>query len=453
MKKSHVHAWDFDFLEIFCYCGETIDSIFMTKQQNAEIMAPVGSFASLSAAINAGADSVYFGVTQLNMRAQAAANMSIDDIEKIVHIAHDANVKVYLVVNTLLYDHDIGVMRKIIDTAKECDVDAIIAFDFACVNYCNDVGIPVHISVQFSVSNYESVKFFAQFTNRVVLARELNLDQIKTIHGKIQEEGLHGREGRLMEIEAFAHGALCIAQSGRCYMSLYNYNTSANRGACRQNCRMKYTVTDTDTGKEMIIDNNYILSAADICTIDFLDKVLDAGVQVLKIEGRGRSPEYVDTVVRTYKKALKDIAESNYTRERIAEYLSDLATVFNRKLSHGNYYLGKEIGAYCDVYGSKATEEKEYIGHVRHYFPKPSVAEVKIDAGAFTVGDRFMFIGATTGVMKGTVKELRIDEKRVDHVNKGAIVTFHVPGRVRINDKLYLIKDRTRYQNGTKCSQ
>lgn len=416
--------------------------------QMAEVMAPVGSFASLAAAINAGADSVYFGVTQLNMRARAADNMTIDDLGEVARIAQKNSVKTYLVVNTLLYDHDVLMMQKIVDAAKASHIDAIIAFDFACVNYCNAVKMPVHISVQFSISNYETVKFFAQFTNRVVLARELNLEQIKSIHQKILAEQLMGNEGRLMEIEAFAHGALCIAQSGRCYMSLYAHNASANRGACRQNCRMKYKVTDVDTGKEMVIDNQYVMSAADICTIDFLDKVLDAGVQVLKIEGRGRSPEYVSTVVRTYKKALADIAQGTYIKEKIDEYYTDLEKVFNRKLSHGNYYLGKEIGAYCDVYGSRATHHKEFVGHVLHYYRKPSVAEVSIDAGQIAVGDEVIFIGATTGAMEMIVQTMRRDDVAVERANKKDVVTFVVPERVRINDKIYVVKKREKFQNG-----
>lgn len=419
----------------------------MIDPQKAEVMAPVGSFESLAAAINAGADSVYFGVTQLNMRARAADNMTIEDLEEVARIARKSGVKTYLAVNTILYDHDVTVMKKIINAAKKSGIDAIIAYDFACVNYCNAIVMPVHMSVQFSISNYETVKFFAQFTNRIVLARELNLDQIKNIHHKICEEKLMGNEGRLMEIEAFAHGALCIAQSGRCYMSLYAYNASANRGACRQNCRMQYKVTDVDTGKEMVIDNHYVMSAADICTIDFLDKVLDAGVQVLKIEGRGRSPEYVATVVRTYKKALADIAQGTYTQEKIHTYYHDLEKVFNRKLSHGNYYLGKEIGAYCDVYGSRATHTKEFVGHVVHYYKKPSVAEVCIDAGQVNVGDEVIFIGATTGALEVKIQELRRDNEIIQTAQKKDIVTFVVSDRVRINDKMYVVKKRTQYQN------
>ena len=414
----------------------------MIDPQRAEIMAPAGSYESLRAAIDAGADSIYFGVTQLNMRAKAAANFTLADLAKIAQICHDEGVLAYLAVNTLLYDHDITIMKKIVDAAKANAIDAIIAFDFATVNYCNEVGVPVHMSVQFSISNYETVKFFAQMTNRVVLARELTLDQIKDIHTRIVEEQLMGNEGRLMEIEAFIHGALCVAQSGRCQMSLYTDNASANRGACRQNCRKKYKVTDVETGKELVIDNHYVMSAADICTIDFLDKILDSGIQVLKIEGRGRSPEYVATVVRTYKQALADIAAGTYTPERIASYYADLEKVFNRGLSKGNYYLGKELGAYSDTYGSKAKEEKEYVARVTHYFPKAGVAEVVLDSGTLHASQEVYIIGATTGVLRVRVDELRVDEQTVPRAIKGDSVTFTVPARVRINDKVYLIKER-----------
>ncbi|PID52561.1 MAG: collagenase-like protease [Candidatus Moraniibacteriota bacterium] len=419
----------------------------MISLDKAEIMAPVGSFESLAASIHAGADSVYFGVTQLNMRAKAAHNMTLTDLDKIAQIAHDSGVKTYLVVNTLLYDHDTVVMRKIVDTAKASDIDAIIAFDFACVNYCNLIKMPVHMSVQFSISNYETVEFFARHTNRVVLARELNLEQIRAIYHQITQNQLMGNEGRLMEIEAFAHGALCVAQSGRCWMSLYTDNSSANRGACRQNCRAKYKITDVDTGNELVVDNHYILSAADICTIDILDQLLQSGVQVLKIEGRGRSPEYVSTVVKTYKKALVDIEKGEYTKEKVKEYMKDLEKVFNRKLSHGNYYLGKEIGAYSDVYGSRATHEKEFIGRVVHYFPKVNVAEIKIDTGEIKKGDNFLFIGATTGTLEGKITELHVDGKTSECASRGDLITFKVSDRVRINDKLYIVKKKNKYQN------
>lgn len=410
--------------------------------QSVEVMAPVGSFAALAAAIHAGADSVYFGVTQLNMRARAADNMRIEDIADVVERAHAARVLAYVVVNTLLYDHDMIMMRRIVDAAQAAGADAVIAADIACIAYCNEIGMSVHISVQQSIANYETVAFFAQYTNRVVLARELNLDQIAAIARAIRDHRLMGREGRLMEIEVFAHGALCVAQSGRCAMSLYHHNASANRGACRQTCRMPYKVTNLETGKELVVDNHYVMSAADICTIDFLDLVIAAGVHVLKIEGRGRPPEYVDTVVRTYKKALSDLENDTYTKDAIATYMTDLATVFNRTLSHGNYFLGREVGAYSRVYGSRATQRKQYCARVVHYYRKAGVAEVLVEAGTLTDGDTVIIIGATTGVLRLTVRDMRVDEALVTTATRGTSVTLKVPSRVRIADRLYVLCER-----------
>lgn len=412
-----------------------------------EIMAPAGSFESLEAAIKAGADSVYFGVTQLNMRARASANFTIEDMGEIVARAKKANVLTYLVVNTLLYDHDMDIVRRLINAAKECGVDAIIAFDFAAMNYCNEIGMPVHATIQFSISNYEAVKFFSKMTNRVVLARELTLDQIKAIHNKIVEENLIGNEGRLMEIEVFGHGALCVAQSGRCWMSLYTQNASANRGACLQNCRHAYKVTDISNGKELILDNQYVMSAADICTIDFLNKFVDAGASVLKIEGRGRAPEYVYTVVSTYKKALKDIEEGNYTKEKIDGYFKDLETVFNRKLSHGNFFLGKEVGEYSDTYGSAATEEKTYKGKVTNYFSKQGVAEISLDAGELKKGEKILFTGEKTGVVFGVVDEIRIDDKAVELAPQKSVISIKVNEKVRKNDLFYTVAKKIKLQD------
>lgn len=406
-------------------------------------MAPSGSFESLASAIKGGCNSVYFGVTQLNMRARAAANLTLADLAEVAEICQEKNVKTYLAVNTLLYDHDTRIMRKLIDTAKANHIDAIIAFDFATIQYCNEVGIPVHISVQFSVSNFESLKFFARMTNRVVLARELTLDQIRAIYDRIQQEKLVGREGRLMEIEAFVHGALCVAQSGRCFMSGYTDNASANRGACLQNCRKEYKVTDMETGKELILDNHYVMSASDICTIDFLDELLKAGVQTWKIEGRGRSPEYVYTVTKTYRQALTDIENGTYTKEKIAEYFTSLKTVYHRGLSKGNYYLGKELDAYSDVHGSQATKEKIFVGTIKKYFAKIGIAEIIIDAGTLSVGDEIRILGATTGVYEGKIDELRsANMKPLQSGKKGEIVTFPVTERVRLNDTVYIWKDK-----------
>jgi putative protease len=302
--------------------------------------------------------------------------------------------------------------------------------------------------VQFSVSNYESLKFFASMTNRVVLARELTLDQMRAIYERIEHEQLLGREGRLMEIEAFVHGALCVAQSGRCFMSAYTDNASANRGACLQNCRGQYKVTDMETGKELVLDNHYVMSAADICTIDFLDELLKSGVQTWKIEGRGRSPEYVYTVTKTYRQALRDIENGEYTKEKIAQYYEDLKTVYHRGLSKGNYYLGKELDAYSDVYGSQATKEKIFVGTVKKYFAKIGVAEMMIDAGTLTQGDEIRILGTTTGVYEGIVGELRAaDMTLITSGKKGDVVTFPVTERVRVNDKVYRWQDRGAISN------
>lgn len=420
---------------------------FLVQPNEAEIMAPVGSYESLAAAINAGADSIYFGITQLNMRAKAANNLTINDLKEVAKRCHEAGITTYLTVNTLLYEHDLTIMRKIVDAAKENGIDAIIASDFAALQYCNEIGMPVHISTQLSISNYESVKFFAKMTNRVVLARELTLDQIKEIALKIREDQLMGNEGKLMEIEVFVHGALCVAQSGRCYMSLYTYNSSANRGACKQNCRAKYKVTDVDTGKELIIDNQYVMSAADICTIDFVDQLLEAGVKVFKIEGRGRSPEYVDTVVRVYKQALRDIAEGTYTQEKIEGYFEQLKEVYNRGLSKGNFYLGKELGEYSNVYGSQATKEKVYIGRVSHYYTDAKIVEVTVETGEVRVGDAFSITGVTTGAYRDTIRELRVNGEPAEIAKKGNLLTFPVTEYLRINDKMYLVVDREEMQD------
>lgn len=417
----------------------------MITPKQAEIMAPAGSFESLRAAIQGGCDSIYFGVTQLNMRSRAADNLTLVDLKEVANICHAKQVKAYLAVNTLLYDHDTKLMKKIVDAAKENGIDAIIGFDFATLQYCNEIKMPVHVSVQFSVSNYESLKFFASLTNRVVLARELTLDQICAIATKIREEHLLGNEGRLMEIEAFVHGALCVAQSGRCFMSLYTDNASANRGACRQNCRRAYKVTDVETGKELVIDNQYVMSAADICMIDRVPELLAAGVQVWKIEGRGRAPEYVEIVTRAYKQALLDVANGTYTKEKIAEYFEDLKTVYNRDLSHGNYYLGQELGAYSDVHGSKATKEKVAIGVVKKYYAKVGVAEILLDAGELTIGDEIKILGSTTGVYSAKIDALRAaDQSLIEIGRKGEIVTFPVTERVRENDRVYRWQDAKR---------
>lgn len=415
----------------------------MITPEEAEIMSPAGSMESLRAAIQAGCDSIYFGVTQLNMRARAADNMTLDDIKSVADICHEAQVKAYLVVNTLLYDHDTILMKKIVDAAKTNGVDAIIGFDFATLQYCNEVHMPVHVSVQFSVSNYESLKFFAPLTNRVVLARELTLDQIKAIATKIREEQLMGNEGRLMEIEAFVHGALCVAQSGRCFMSIYTDNASANRGACKQNCRRAYKVTDMETGQELVVDNQFVLSAADICMIDKIPDLLAAGIQVFKIEGRGRAPEYVEIVTRAYKQALLDVANGTYTKEKIETYFEQLKTVYNRGQSHGNYYLGQEQDAYSNTKGSQATKEKIALGVVTNYYAQAGVAEIELQSAPLAVGDEIKIIGQTTGVYSMVVVEMRdTAQSSIADAKKGERITIPVSERVRLNDQVYLWVDK-----------
>lgn len=415
----------------------------MIRPEDAEIMAPVGSLESLAAAIQGGCDSVYFGVAQLNMRARAADNFGVEDMAEVVGICRGAGVKAYLALNTLLFDHDVRVMRTIVDAAKRHGVDVIIGFDFATIRYCNEIGMPVHISVQFSVSNYESLAFFSAWTNRVVLARELTLDQIRTIYERIRTESLMGREGRLMEIEAFAHGALCVAQSGRCFMSQYTDNASANRGACRQNCRREYRVTDVETGQELVLKDRFVMSAADICTIGFVDELLRCGISVLKIEGRGRSPEYVHTVVRAYKDALLAIREGRYDEEFVRDATARLEEVYNRKLSHGNYYLGFKTGEYSSVRGSLGTKKKEYVAKVTNYYARQGVVQIEMEAGKIAEDDEFLIIGTTTGVCRGRIGDLRgFDGANVGVLHKGEIGTFRVGSRVRRNDRMYLWKER-----------
>lgn len=406
-------------------------------------MSPAGSFESLAAAIKGGCHSVYFGVTQLNMRARAAANLTLADLPEFMRLCREKNVKAYLALNTLLYDHDVTVMRSLVDAACAQGVHAVIAFDFATIQYCNEVGMPVHVSVQFSVSNYESLAFFATMTNRVVLARELTIEQIRAIHERIEKEQLIGKEGRLMEIEAFVHGALCVAQSGRCFMSLYTDNASANRGACLQNCRKQYLVTDVETGKELVVDNQYVMSAADICTIDFLPELIASGIGVWKIEGRGRSPEYVYTVTKTYREALQDIIRGEYTKEKVKKYLECLRTVYHRGLSHGNYYLGRELEAYSHTYGSQAEKEKKFVGTVKKYFSRAGVAEMMMEAGEIALHDEIRIMGITTGVYEGKIESLRNGGAvSVQKAIKGETITFPVTERVRVNDKVYIWKDR-----------
>ena len=407
------------------------------KRSDIEIMAPVGSYEALAAAIQTGADSVYFGVGKLNMRSASAANFTLDDLARIVRTAHDAGVKTYLTVNTVVYEDEIRTVHEVIDRARREGVDAIIATDMAAILYARRIGQEVHISTQSNISNSEAVRFFAQWADTVVLARELTLEQVAAIHREIVENDIRGPRGELVEIEMFAHGALCMSISGKCYLSLYETNCSANRGACRQLCRRKYTVRDKETGAELDIDGQYVLSPKDLCTVDFLDKMIAAGVRVLKIEGRARGAEYVKRVVETYDEALRTIEAGTYTPEAAAAYKERLATVFNRGFWEG-YYAGRPVVEHSPAYGSSATSRKVYVGKVTNFYKKISVAEVLVEASPLAVGDDIFFMGSTTGVAEQHLEELHgPDGSDVARVVQGQLCAIRTPGLVRRGDQLY----------------
>ncbi len=410
------------------------------KREEIEIMAPVGSFESLAAAIHAGADSVYFGIEQLNMRAKSTNNFSTEDLKEIVKQCNENNVKSYLTVNTVIYDYDINLMKKIIDTAKDAGVSALIASDQAVINYASSQGVEVHISTQVNVSNIETLKFYSHFADVMVLARELSLKQVKKITETIEKEQIKGPSGNLIRIEIFAHGALCMAVSGKCYLSLHEQNSSANRGACLQTCRKSYIVTEKETGFELEIDNEYIMSPKDLMTVNFIDKVLDAGVKVLKIEGRARPAEYVKITVECYREAVDAVYENTYTEEKINNWINRLSTVFNRGFWDG-YYLGRKLGEWSKDYGSKATKQKNFVGKVTNCFKKIKIGEFLIQSGELNTGDEIMITGPTTGVLQMTVKELRFDENPVNKVIKGQTISMPVDDIVRRNDKLYKLID------------
>jgi len=405
-----------------------------------EVMAPVGSYEALSAAIKAGADSIYFGIEQLNMRARSSINFTLDDLQKISDICRGNNVKSYITLNTIMYDHDLQLMRSIVDKAKECDISAVIASDHAVMNYARKIGVPVHISTQANVSNIETVEFYSAYADVMVLARELSLKQVAEITREIKRREITGPNGGLVKIEIFAHGALCMAVSGKCYLSLHAHYSSANRGACAQDCRKEYIVTEKEEGTEFLIDNEYIMSAKDLCTIDFLDKIIDAGVKVIKIEGRGRSADYVYTTTKCYREAVDSIAEGTYTAEKINKWKEELATVYNRGFWEG-YYLGRKMGEWSDTYGSKATKRKVFIGKGVNYFKKLSVGEFILETRSLKVGDEVLITGPTTGVIKTNVKELRLDDKPVDQVGKGDNFSMPIDEIIRPSDKLYRLED------------
>lgn len=402
-------------------------------------MAPVGSRESLAAAIQAGADSIYFGIGQLNMRSHSANHFTIDDLKEIAATCHEHGMKSYLTVNTIIYGEDLETMRQIIDAAHEAKVSAVIASDVAVMTYCRQVGVEVHLSTQLNISNIEALKFYAQFADVVVLARELNMDQVAEIYRQIEEQQVRGPKGELVRIEMFCHGALCMAVSGKCYMSLQNTSRSANRGECMQLCRRSYTVTDNETGCQLEIDNKYIMSPKDLKTIRFIDRMMKAGVRVFKIEGRARGPEYVYNVVKCYKEAIKAVLDGLFTEEKKDQWDERLASVFNRGFWDG-YYQGKTMGEWNKNYGSNATERKIYVGRGVKYFSKLGVAEFTCEAHEFSVGDKLLITGPTTGVMYVTVSEIRLELDPVQTAPKGTHVSIPVPDKVRPSDKLFLLE-------------
>ncbi len=410
----------------------------MTANNTIELMAPAGNFESLQAALDNGADSVYFGVAQLNMRARATMNFILDDLPEISRRCAAKNVRTYLTLNTIVYDHDLSVVKTLINKAKEANITAVIAMDQAVISYARSVGMEIHISTQINITNIETAKFYAMFADTIVLSRELSLRQINKITEQIKDENIIGPSGKLLEIEIFGHGALCMAVSGKCYLSLHSHNSSANRGACKQNCRKKYTVVDQETGFEMELDNEYIMSPKDLCTLEFLDQVVDAGVSVLKIEGRGRAPEYVAKVIKTYREAINAIYSDEFNQDRVTEWMNELKKVYNRGFWDG-YYLGQKLGEWSETSGSHATQKKVYLGKGVHYYPKAKIGEFKIEAYDLKLGDNILITGPTTGAQETEVTEMFVNDQKDNLAKKGDAITLKLPFRVRPSDKLYKI--------------
>lgn len=411
----------------------------MTKTGRIELMAPAGDFTSLQAALDNGADSVYFGVEQLNMRARASMNFTLDDLPEISKRCKERGVRTYLTLNTIIYDHDLSIIKTLLDKAKSAELTAVIAMDQAVIAYARQIGMEVHISTQINITNIETVKFYALFADTMVMSRELSISQVKKICTQIEKEQIKGPSGNLVEIEIFGHGALCMAVSGKCYLSLHSHNSSANRGACKQNCRKKYTVIDQESGFEIELDNEYMMSPKDLCTIGFLDQIVDAGVQVLKLEGRGRAPEYVATVTKCYREAIDSIAEGTFSQERVTDWMKRLETVYNRGFWDG-YYLGQKYGEWSPNPGSNATQKKVYIGKGRHYYPKSNIAEFLIEAYDLSVGDRILIQGPTTGSQEMVVESMMVENKgEADKATKSEVITFRTDFRVRSSDKLYKV--------------
>lgn len=411
----------------------------MTKSGKIELMAPAGDFTALQAALDNGADSVYFGVEQLNMRARASMNFTLENLPEIARRCGEKGVRTYLTLNTIIYDHDLSIIKTLLDTAKSAGLTAVIAMDQAVISYARQIGLEVHISTQINITNIETVKFYALFADTMVMSRELSITQIKKICDQIVKDDVRGPSGNLVEVEIFGHGALCMAVSGKCYLSLHSANSSANRGACKQNCRKKYTVTDQETGFEIELDNEYMMSPKDLCTIGFLNDIVDAGVQVLKIEGRGRAPEYVATVTKCYREAIDAVADGTFTQEKVENWMKRLETVYNRGFWSG-YYLGQELGEWSSNSGSSATQKKVYVGKGRHFYPKSSIAEFLIEAYDVNVGDTVLIQGPTTGSQEMVLEAMQVDTRpEADKATKSDVITFKTDFRVRPSDKLYKI--------------
>ncbi|MEA1873191.1 MAG: peptidase U32 family protein [Bacteroidota bacterium] len=411
------------------------------KRSDINLMAPVGSYESLMAAIQGGADSVYFGVGQLNMRSRSSNNFNLDDLRKITGICKENDIQSYLTINTIIYDHEIPEMQETVRTAKTEGISAIIASDIAVIQYCREIEMEVHASTQLNISNTESAKFFAQFCDVIVTARELNITQVAEISKQISLKQIKGPKGKLLQIESFIHGALCMAISGKCYLSLHEFNKSANRGACYQTCRRAYQVIDKESGYELEVDNEYIMSPKDLKTIDFLDKLLASGITVLKIEGRARSAEYVKTVVKAYNEAIHSVIDGSFSSEKLKVWNEQLKTVFNRGFWDG-YYMGQKLGEWAEEYGSKSTKRKQYIGKGINYFDKIQVADILLEAGALSVGDEILIVGPTTGVIEHTITELRVDDQVAKTAPKTARASFKLNTLIRRSDKVYKLVER-----------
>lgn len=408
------------------------------QQKKVELLSPVGSFDCLQAAINGGADAIYFGVEQLNMRTRSAGTFTNEDIKEVASVCKNAGIKAYITLNTVMYQHDMQLLKTILTEVKNCGVDAVIASDFAVIEYCKQMNIPLHISTQANVSNIEAVQFFANFSDVVVLARELTLKQVEHICKEIKRRNIIGVSGNLIKIEIFVHGALCVAVSGKCYMSLHTQNASANRGACTQNCRRPYKVTDVETNEELLIDNEYIMSPKDLCTINFLDELIATGVDVLKIEGRSKGADYVQTVTKCYKEAMEAVDDKSFTENKVAGWMKELEKVYNRGFWDG-YYLGRKLGEWTKNPGSAATEKKVYVGKGTKYYPKINVGEFLVESGSIKQGDILMISGKHIGMAKQTLDKLIVNGVDADIANKGDKITFMVESKITTTDKIYKI--------------